>query len=177
MSSYISMLNGKKRQFLARLYAGTLILHAIYLCGRVYQRGKAGTVFSGGGASKPHRSKYILVVDRFQKLPRLSLHTLLFPLCKASCRLPSASFLFQKLCGPWFHISLFFQKLHRPLAAEVCILPLFQKLHRPLAAEVCMLPLFQKLLTGRTSDSMMRKISLLIRENSWEEKDDQGLCL
>ena len=70
-----------------------------------------------------------------------------------------------------------FQKLHRYLAAEVCMLPSFQKLHRYLATEVCMLPSFQKLLTGRASDSLMRKISLLIRENSWEEKDDQGLCL
>jgi hypothetical protein len=44
-------------------------------------------LFSGGGTSKPHRSKYILVVDRFQKLPRFWLHIPLFLLYKAACRL------------------------------------------------------------------------------------------
>src|SRR5204863_5714607 len=35
-------------------------------------------VFPGGGASKPHRSKYILVVDRIVQLPRLWLHPFFF---------------------------------------------------------------------------------------------------
>jgi hypothetical protein len=52
-------------QFLARQHAGTPILHAFYACGKVWVRGKAHIAFSSGGASKPHRSKYILVVDRF----------------------------------------------------------------------------------------------------------------
>jgi hypothetical protein len=57
--------------FLARQHAGTPILHALSRCDSIDLRGKAVTVFLGGGASKPHRLKYILVGDRFQKLPRL----------------------------------------------------------------------------------------------------------
>ena len=37
-----------------------------------------GLLFPGGGASKPHRSKYILVVDRIVQLPRLWLHPFFF---------------------------------------------------------------------------------------------------
>jgi hypothetical protein len=74
ISFYASMSNGKEGQFLARQHAGTLILHAIHSCGRVYQRGKAGTVFSGGGASKPHRSKYILVASAIFSPYRMSLY-------------------------------------------------------------------------------------------------------
>src|SRR5437588_3942651 len=55
--------------------------------------------FPDGGTSKPHRSKYILVVDRFMKLPRPWLHTPLFPLCKTSCGLLSAPFFCMHLGG------------------------------------------------------------------------------
>ena len=56
---------------LARQNARTPILHAFSVCDRVYVRGKEVVAFLGGGASKPHRSKYILVGTSFQKLPHL----------------------------------------------------------------------------------------------------------
>jgi len=44
-------------------------------------------LFPGGGASKPHRSKYILVVDRFVQLPRFELHLFSSLLLQAASRL------------------------------------------------------------------------------------------
>jgi len=43
--------------------------------------------FSSGGASKPHRSKYIVVVDRFVQLPRFELHLFSSLLLQAASRL------------------------------------------------------------------------------------------
>src|SRR5437588_10033366 len=70
--------------------------------------------FPDGGTSKPHRSKYILVVDRFMKLPRPWLHTPLFPLCKTSCGLLSAPFFCMHLGG--FSDAICMQLLGAPSA-------------------------------------------------------------
>jgi hypothetical protein len=67
-----------KLLFLARQHARTPHVARWQLVGYSVCVGKAeqtdflkGLLFLGGGASKPHRSKYILVGSSFQQLPRL----------------------------------------------------------------------------------------------------------
>jgi hypothetical protein len=50
--------------FLARQHARTPILYAFSYCGRVCLSGKTNIVFPSGGASEPHRLKYIIVGSR-----------------------------------------------------------------------------------------------------------------
>jgi hypothetical protein len=64
------------RRLLARQHAGTPQVALLTLLGYSIRVGKAEQIYpsrirlsSDGGASKPHRSKYILVGPSFQQLP------------------------------------------------------------------------------------------------------------
>jgi hypothetical protein len=73
----------------ARPYAD--LARLLFFC-YIWGVGKASNCLSGGGVSKPHRSKYILVGDCFVQLPRLWLHPFFFSI--ASARLWTALSLF-----------------------------------------------------------------------------------